>query len=186
MNCNYISWHSYRTLSSSLPNLGKPLCIQALPWQTEGMSGNLSLPPVPNPALTLGMVWFCSSRGFLFSDRILSRQQWWMYLNWMGLPSSPCLTQLGCVLWQSLAFNLNSHLPPVLLESSGVPGEANPVPALSLPPGQTAGCFLYLCHFSSNGMVVRPSPTSQGGWHLNCSLRVKDSFGFLWYFISRG
>lgn len=37
------------SLSSSLLNLGKPLCIQALSWQAEGVNGNLSLPSLPSP-----------------------------------------------------------------------------------------------------------------------------------------
>lgn len=97
--------------------------------------------------------WFCSSRGFSFADRILSRQYW------VGLP---CLTQSGCILWQSLAFS--AHFPPVLWRAQVcLAGESCPSP---VPRSGTLGrlCFLYGCHFSSHGTVVWPSPTSQGGW----------------------
>lgn len=56
--------------------------------------------------------WSCSSRGFSFPDRILSR---------IGLPSSPCLAQSGCVLWQSLHSVLTAT-SSCAVESSGVPG----------------------------------------------------------------
>lgn len=61
----------------------------------------------------------------------------------------------------------------------------------SVPPSGTGTAGSALCALCFGSLllswtVVRPSPTSQGGWHLVCSLRVKDSFGFLWSFISRG
>lgn len=51
---------------------------------------------------------------------------------------------------------------PVLWESSGVPGRW--VLFHLCPSLRNRLCFLYVCHFSSSGTVVRPSPTSQGDW----------------------
>lgn len=80
-----------------------------------------------------------------------------------------------------LPFRAHGRLPRAV-ESSGVLAGESCCPSL-----RTHGSLCLLCgwHFSSNATVVRPSPTSQGGWHLIPLLRVKDSLGFLWYFISR-
>lgn len=74
-----------------------------------------------------GLVWFCSSRGFFIFRQNSLQAILGIHLNWMGLPSSPCLAQRGCVLWQSLAFTSQPPSPCCGTESCSSP---------ALPQGQ--------------------------------------------------
>lgn len=136
--------------------------------------------------LTVGLVWFCSSQDFSFSDRIPSRQYWrYSWTGWVCL-AAPALHNRLCSVTIP---GMQSSQPPSPCAAGELRCACEVSPVQLCPSrrdGQTAGCFLCVCHFSSSsGTVEGPSPTSQGGWHLTCLLRVKDPFGFVWYFISR-
>lgn len=113
-----------------------------------------------------GLVWFCSSRGFSFSDRILSRQYWgYTWTGWV-CPAAPALHN-EAVFCDNPWHSPRSHLPRAVGQS--------PVPAL--PSLRDRLCFLHVWHFSSSHGTSKTLPYLTGWLTLNLFI---DSKGFFW------
>lgn len=121
----------------------------------------------------LGLILFFS-RFLIFRQNSL-RAVLEMYLNWMGLPSSPCHTQVVFCdnPWRSV---LTATFPLCCAELRCA-WEVSPVPALSLPPDRWQALFsgcVSLLFLPWNGSKALPYLT---GWlTLNLFIMSKGSF----------
>lgn len=121
----------------------------------------------------LGLILFFL-RLFIFRQNSLQREYW--RCSWTGwvCPAAPAVHTRLCSV--TIAGIQSSQPPsPCAAGELRCACEVSPVQLCpSLRDGRTAGSVYCVCHFSSSGTVKRPSPASQGGWHL--LIKSKGSF----------